>query len=191
MTDDEAKEACHLMKWFTSRKSKRRRIMRAAGGWELCRQEAMCQMLEYRPKVAVAFSTWVINAWQWRLARLVHKETHQVNTVEFDDHPVECGLLSELESRDTQDGIWTIVRREMDERSFRCLRKHCDGLTLEEIAKPEGVTRERVRQIIVKAVRTLQVHQVAMRLYEAAGLRWFDGSDRMDEQALDVDGRCD
>jgi RNA polymerase sigma factor (sigma-70 family) len=136
-------------------------------------------MLEYQPKgdVEIKFSTWVINAYRWRIARLVHRENHQVNTQEYDDHPVECSLLAELESRDTQDGFWTIVQRELDDRSFRCLRKHCDGLTLEEIAKPEGVSRERVRQIIVKAVRALRVHQVAMRLYEAAGLRWFDGSD--------------
>lgn len=174
MNDDEAKEAIHLMKWYVSRKLKRQRVMHAAGGWTECRQETMCHMLQHRPKVAVAFSTWVINAWQWRLARLVHKENRQVNTQEYDDHAVQCSLLSAIEIADTQDGLWTIVQRELDERSFRCLRKHCEGMTLEEIAKPEGVTRERVRQIIVKAVRTLQVHQVAMRLYEAAGLRWFD-----------------
>ena len=71
---------------------------------------------------------------------------------------VDLGILIKTLIPDVEERIWKkIENSNLGERELKILRyRMVDGLTLEQVGKLLGVTRERVRQIEAKAFRKLR-----------------------------------
>lgn len=70
----------------------------------------------------------------------------------FGEHRVEeCPKIS----RRKRPNPWTDLEWEQHPEAMRAVQEHPDGMTLEEIGRLMGVTRERVRQIEAQALRKL------------------------------------
>jgi RNA polymerase sigma factor (sigma-70 family) len=68
----------------------------------------------------------------------------------------DTGAESEIDS--TLDNVWTVARRVLTPDQYAILEeRHRDGRLLHEIGDARGVTRERIRQILVDAVERIQL----------------------------------
>ena len=166
-------EVVRVMRWWIAKSPKRRRMAMEVGGFDEVVQEAYLGMLRgAKPKRKYMMTTIATNQVNWAIGKLWMKKNRDIIEEPsglFLPVPAADNVVGECIVNERREEIWKVARQIMiahfdandrksaASRSYDMLLRRMKGETLEEVGKAHSVSKERVRQIVSRAIRVLQI----------------------------------
>lgn len=161
----DAAEVVHVIRWWLSKTSKRKRLAMAVGGFAEVIQEVYLDLLKHPPRGGFALTTVICKQTSWTLSRMCAKICDIEIIGECPDVAGPDVVTGTATSQEQSLNLRQMLCEKLDSRTAGVVWERMQGATFEEIGERLGVSGTRARQIDRKGIHQLQqiAHRIAAR----------------------------